>query len=276
MSKPTSSSSRLERVSIVAPGWWCPRLIGVLAFAALVGLVTAGEALAGAAVELELVLAVDASGSVDNDEFALQVRGLAAAFRDPRVVSAIESQGGDGIAVAVMQWSSPGNQIVAVDWTPIADAASAAAFAERIEGAGRLLYGETAIAHALRFATGLFVSGAFEGRRKVIDLSGDGPNNYGGMPTRIRDLAVAAGMTINGLAILNEYAELDRYYQAEVIGGPGAFVMTAADYADFAAAIRNKLVREISGPPIASARCARLGHPGVMDAGPARCENRPG
>ena len=260
----------------MAPRRWCPRLIGVLACATLAGLVTAGEALAGTAVELELVLAVDASGSVDNDEFALQVRGLAAAFRDPRVVAAIESQGAGGIAVAVMQWSSPGNQIVAVDWTPIADAASAAAFAERIEGAGRLLYGETAIAHALRFATGLFASGAFEGRRKVIDLSGDGPNNYGGMTTRIRDLAVAAGMTINGLAILNEYAELDRYYEAEVIGGRGAFVMTAADYADFATAIRNKLVREISGPPIASARCAREGHPGVMDAGPARCENRPG
>ena len=248
----------------------------MLAFAGLAGLATAGEALAGVAVELELVIAVDASGSVDNDEFALQVRGLAGAFRDPRVVAAIESHGAAGIAVAVMQWSSPGNQIVAVEWTAIADAASAAAFAERIEGAGRLLYGETAIAHALRFAAGLFVGGAFEGRRKVIDLSGDGPNNFGGVPRRVRDLAVAGGVTINGLAILNEYAELDRYYEDEVIGGPGAFVMIAADYADFATAIRNKLVREIAGPPIASVRCARLGRPGVMDAAPARCENRPG
>ena len=248
----------------------------MLAFVGLAGLATAGHALAGAVVELELVIAVDASGSVDNDEFALQVRGLAAAFRDPRVLAAIESQGAAGIAVAVMQWSSPGNQIVAVEWTAIVDAASAAAFAVRIEGAGRLLYGETAIAHALRFATGLFASGAFEGRRKVIDLSGDGPNNFGGVPRRIRDLAVAAGVTINALAILNEYAELDRYYEAEVIGGPGAFVMTVADYADFATAIRDKLVREIAGPPIASLRCARLGHPAIMDAGPARCENRPG
>ena len=236
---------------------------------------TAGEAIAGDD-ELELVIAVDASGSVDNREFALQVQGLASAFRDPRVVAAVESHGVAGIAVAVMQWSSPGNQIVAVDWTAVADAASASALAERIESAGRLLYGETAIAHALRFASGLFAHGNFDGRRKVINLSGDGPNNFGGVTGQVRDLAVAAGMTINGLAILNEYAELDRYYAAEVIGGPGAFVMTATDYQDFADAIRNKRVREIEGPPIASARCARERHPAAMDAHPARCENPSG
>ena len=268
--------SRLDRPLIVARRWLRRRLVGVLALAGLAGLATAGEAIPGEAVELELVIAVDASGSVDNGEFALQVQGLANAFRDPKVVAAIEGQGAAGIAVAVLQWSSPGNQIVAVDWTAVADAASASDLAERIESAGRLLHGETAIAHALRFASGLFAHGDFEGRRKVIDLSGDGPNNFGGVPRQVRDLAVAAGVTINGLAILNEYAELDRYYEDEVIGGPGAFVMTAVDYQDFANAIRNKLLREIAGPPIASARCARERRIAVMDARPARCENPSG
>ena len=239
---------------------------------------TAGEALPAEAVELELVIAVDASGSVDNDEFALQVEGLANAFRNPRVVAAIEGHGTAGIAVTVMQWSSPGNQIVAVDWTAVADVASASALAERIESAGRLLYGETAIAHALRFARGLFAGDRFDGRRKVIDLSGDGPNNFGGVPRQVRDLAVADGVTINGLAILNEYAELDRYYEAEVIGGPGAFVMAAVDYQDFATAIRNKLVREIVGPPIMlnPPKCPHGARRPTMDAGSLRCENRSG
>ena len=270
--------SHHERTLVVARRRRRRRLIGIFAITGLAGLVTAGEALPGEAVELELVIAVDASGSVDNDEFALQVRGLANAFRDPQVVAAVESHGAAGIAVAVMQWSSPGNQIVAVDWTAVADRASASALAELIEAAGRLLYGETAIAHALRFASGMFVDGRFDGRRKVIDLSGDGPNNFGGVPRQVRDLAVAAGMTINGLAITNEYAELDRYYEAEVIGGPGAFVMIAVDYRDFAVAIRDKLVREIAGPPIAfnPPRCPHGAPRPTVDAGSPGCENRSG
>ena len=223
------------------------RLLSLLACA---WLATAGAAAADEVVSLELLLAVDASGSVDNDEFALQSRGLAMAFRDPLLHAAIEGHGGAGIAVAVMQWSSPGHQLVAVDWTEVRDAASAAAFAERIEAAGRLLHGETAVAHALRVAAGLFADNGFRGRRRVIDLSGDGPDNFGGRTRHWRDRAVAAGITVNALAITNEYPELDLYYRTEVIGGPGAFVATATDYGDFAAAIRSKLWREIA-PPLA-------------------------
>lgn len=209
-------------------------------------------------VELELVLAVDASGSVDAREFNLQVLGLATAFRDPDVVAAIRSVGSGGIAVAVVQWSGPGHQLVVVEWTPVFDARSAEHLADRIEAAGRQIHGETSITHALRFSMQLLATNAFDGRRKVIDVSGDGPNNFGARPDPTRDLAVAAGVTVNGLAILNESPDLDRYYRDHVIGGPGAFLITAADYQDFATAIRLKLIQDIRGAPFALEMPARI------------------
>ncbi len=202
-------------------------------------------------VELELVLAVDASGSVDAGEFDLQVRGLATAFRDPDVVAAIRGVGPAGIAVALMQWSGPGHQLVVVDWTSVSDTRSAAHLADRIEAAGRQIHGETSITRALGFSMQLFATNGFDGRRKVIDVSGDGPNNFGTPPDPMRDLAAAAGITVNGLAILNERPDLDRYYRDHVIGGPGAFLLTAADYQDFATAIRLKLIQDIRGAPFA-------------------------
>ena len=200
-------------------------------------------------VAIELILAVDASGSVDAAEFDLQTRGLANAFRDPDVVAAIRGAG--GIAVALVQWSGPGHQLVVVDWITVFDNRSAGHFADRIEAAGRLIHGETSITHALRFCMQLFGTNGFSGRRKVIDVSGDGPTNFGIPADAMRDLAAAAGITINGLAILNEWPDLDRYYSDHVIGGPGAFVVTAGDYQDFAKAIRLKLIREIRGVPVA-------------------------
>ncbi len=201
------------------------------------------------AVELELVLAVDTSASVDSREFDLQMKGLAAAFRDPGVVAAVRRIG--SVAVVLVQWGGPLSQATSVDWTYVFDAESAARFADRIESARRLyLVEETAIAQALDFATRLFDENGFDGRRRVIDVSGDGPNNYGYHPDIVRDWAVAAGITVNGLAILNEHADVDRYYRDHVIGGPGAFVIRAADYLDFAPAIRRKLIREISGAPM--------------------------
>ncbi len=200
-------------------------------------------------VAIELVLAVDASGSVDAAEFDLQTRGLANAFRDPDVVAAIRGAG--VVAVALVQWSGPGHQLVVVDWVTVFDASSAGHFADRIEAAGRLIHGETSITHALRFCMQLFGTNGFSGRRKVIDVSGDGPTNFGFPPDAMRDLVTAAGITINGLAILNEWSDLDRYYRDHVIGGPGAFVVTAGDYQDFATAIRLKLIQEIRGVPIA-------------------------
>ena len=202
-------------------------------------------------VALELALAIDTSSSVSVEEYELQRRGLAEAFRDPEVQGAIRSLGAPGIAVALIQWSGNRMQGTSVDWTRLSDAPSAERFAAAVEASGRLFTGSTALGGAVRFALGEIERNLFEGRRKVIDVSGDG---FSGLsPRRERDRAVARGVTINGLAILNEKAELGGYYAAHVIGGPGAFVLTAASYEDFAEAIREKLVKEIAGLEVATA-----------------------
>jgi Protein of unknown function (DUF1194) len=209
-------------------------------------------------VDLALVLAVDSSGSVDFHEFELQVRGIAGAFLDPEVIEAIEGAAPNGIAISVFQWSGPHEQLVAVDWTKVTDAAGAAALAAEIQAIDRVLIGETALAAALRFAAAHLQHGRVRGARRVIDVSGDGPTNAGGAPDPVRDAAAWAGITINGLAILNESPTLDLYYADHVVGGPGAFIMTARDYEDFARAIRLKLLKEIRGAPLAEAEPGRL------------------
>lgn len=224
-----------------------------LALASLLLSAALGGARAEVGVDLELVLAIDGSGSVDFGEFELQTAGIAGALRDPEVIEAIEGAAPNGIAVSVMQWSGRREQLVAVDWTKVTDAAAAAALAAKIQAMDRILIGETAIADALRFATEHLQYGGFRGARRVIDVSGDGPTNAGGEPDPIRDAAVRAGITINGLAILNESPTLDLYYADHVIAGPDAFIMTAHDYEDFARAIRLKLLKEIRGAPLAEA-----------------------
>jgi hypothetical protein len=186
-------------------------------------------------VDLELILAVDSSSSVSPDEFSLQMQGLANAFRDPAVHAAIQAAGDLGIAVAMVQWSDNRKQTLAINWTP-----------------RYLIGGGTAIGGAVNFSAHHLRINPFEGRRKVIDVSGDGRTNQGSNPARARDDAVAQGITINGLAILNEDALVDRHYLANVIGGTGSFVMQADDYADFARAIVEKLIKEIAGVPIAA------------------------
>jgi len=201
-------------------------------------------------VALELVLAIDSSGSVDRREFDLQLKGIADAFRDPRVVAAVEKTG--SLAVTLLQWSGPGHQRVTMDWTRVEDAASAAGFAAALEAAGRQIEGETAIAPALRFAVALLQENGLEGARRVVDVSGDGASNWGEDPDAVRDAAVSAGITVNGLAISNEQPALADYYRRHVIGGDGAFLMEARDYVDFARAMRRKLIREIEGTPVGS------------------------
>ena len=203
-------------------------------------------------VDLELVLAVDASASVSDEEFNLQVRGLAEAFWHRSVGQAIRAAGDLGLAVALIQWADYRQHALSVDWTVVRDAASARQFAKQVEGVRRTVYGNTALGVALEFAILQLEGNGFVGRRKVIDVSGDGPNNQGSAAWLVRDLAVARGITVNGLAILNEDPTLDRYYFTNVIGGPGAFVMTANDYAAYRLAILTKLVKEISGPPTAA------------------------
>lgn len=206
-------------------------------------------------VELELVLAVDTSASVSNDEYVLQMVGIADAFRHPEVLDAIAFYGAAGIAVSVVQWSAGDQQIQSVGWHHVTDTGSAERLARGIEASPRAFgVNTTAIGSALRFSVRLFDGNGFAGRRQTIDVSGDGRNNAGLVASTERDRAVAAGVTVNGLAILNGDTELERYYKINVIGGPRAFVDTAADFVDFARAIRDKLIREIApivahGPP---------------------------
>ena len=203
-------------------------------------------------VDLELVLAVDASGSVSDEEFNLQVHGLAEAFRHRSVGQAIRAAGDLGLAVALIQWADDDQHALSVDWTVVRDAASARQFAKQVDGVRRTVYGNTALGVALEFAILQLEGNGFVGRRKVIDVSGDGPNNQGSAAWLVRNLAVARGITVNGLAILNEVPTLDLYYRSNVIGGTGAFVITANDYAAYRLAILTKLLKEISGPPTAA------------------------
>jgi hypothetical protein len=227
-------------------------LAALTLLAGLAWLASPAGAQQGEPVDLELVLAVDASSSVTIHEFDLQMRGLSEAFRHPAVLAAIRAAGDLGIAVALVQWSDNRKQIVAVDWTKVRSEASAAGLANRIGATPRFIIGGgTAIGGAIAFSARQFEISAFEGRRKVIDVSGDGRANQGALPSRVRDEAVAQGITINGLAILNEDPTVDTYYRIHVIGGTGAFIMAADDYDDFAKAIVEKLIKEISGVPIA-------------------------
>ena len=216
----------------------------------------------GRPVDLELVLAVDASSSVSASEFELQIQGLAQAFRDPRVLQAIRAAGGLGVAVSLVQWSDHRKQFLAVDWTLVADSDGARAFADEVADTPRFVIGGgTAIGGALNFAMRLLDGNDYQGRRRVIDVSGDGRANQGAEPAKLRDRAVALGITINGLAILNEDMTVADYYRDQVIGGAGAFVMTANDYESYALAILTKLLREIAGALIAARPGGRPGGP---------------
>ena len=204
-------------------------------------------------VDLQLILAVDASGSVNQERFELQKRGYAAAFLTRAVLGAIRSGPAQAIAVTMVQWTGPALQVQVVPWTRIGDTESAAALADLIAAAPRRLFGGgTSISGAIDHAMTLWQQSPYHGARRVIDISGDGANNRGRSAAEARDEAVRAGVAINGLPILSLEPELDRYYEDNVIGGPGAFVVAATSYDNFADAILKKLIHEIaardSGP----------------------------
>jgi hypothetical protein len=201
-------------------------------------------------VDLALVLAVDASRSVDAEEFDLQRSGYARAFRDPRVLAAIQGGANGAIAVVYFQWSGPRVQHVAVPWSVLREPGDLAAFADAIEHADRTIFGGgTSVSGAIDYGVDLFRRAPADPVRRVIDISGDGSNNNGRLPHYARDEAVAQGVTINGLTILNDEPMLDAYYYSNVIGGPGSFVIATADYETFANAILSKLIREIAYDP---------------------------
>jgi uncharacterized protein DUF1194 len=198
-------------------------------------------------LDLLLVLAVDASGSVDMRRFELQKRGYAAAFRNPRVLAAIRSGAAQAIAVTMHQWTGPRLQVHVVPWMVVRDVASAEALAAAIDGSQRQLFGGgTSISGAIDYSRLLLAASPFAATRRTIDVSGDGANNIGRPARAARDEAVRDGITINGLPILSVEPDLDTYYFENVIGGPGAVMVPADSYESFAEAILKKLIVEIA------------------------------
>ena len=204
-------------------------------------------------INLELALLVDVSASVNDEEFRLQSKGLAAAFRSPRVLTALGAMARGGMAVCVVQWADHEHQHLSVEWTVLERDTDVLHFAERIESMPRDIDGgHTAIGDALAFGLNEIRSNRYAGARRVIDLSGDGRYNDGRSLRSAREDVLKHGITINGLAILNELPLLASYFRDQLIGGPGAFVITAQDYSDFAHAMSLKLDREIRSAPVAN------------------------
>jgi Ca-activated chloride channel homolog len=232
---------------------WIMRVWALVTAAVLLGISSASGAWAeevGGPVDLELVLAVDASGSISTGALEFQLRGHAAAFRDPQVADALTVGGARAIAVTLVQWAGPNTLETVVPWTRIGDAADAKRFADSIADMTRPPRdGSTAMGSAIDRAVDLFDGSGFTAPRRVIDICSNGFSNAGVDVSGARDRAVKHGVTINALAILDEYDWLEDYYIESVIGGPFAFVRTAESRESFANAILRKLIEEIAGVP---------------------------
>ncbi|WP_270934555.1 DUF1194 domain-containing protein [Falsiroseomonas oryzae] len=203
------------------------------------------------AVDLLLVLAVDASGSIDDDEFALQRDGIAEAVAHPAVLAAIRSKPRRAIGIAMVEWGSPAAAATVVDWLRVADAASAEAAALALRDAPRSRQSWNAIGDALVHAGALLAAAPWRAAERTIDVSGDGPDMRSTVPaSAARDALVAQGVVVNGLAIEASSnwrdGRLAALYERDVMGGPGAFVLRADHRRDFARAMRAKLIREIA------------------------------
>ncbi len=221
-----------------------------------------GTAVRGQDVDVAIALAADVSRSVDQEEFELQRRGYAAAVTSPRFLSAVRSGLHRAVALCFIEWAGIGQQAITVDWTVIRDGEGASEFAKVLLSAPRSSMGRTAIGDALDFAVTQLEGLKVTPVRRVIDVSGDGTSNSGRPASAARDDAVTKGITINGLAIINEktsgefgsyvYAHthptggLPNYYRENVVGGPGAFVLQIVNFDTFAEAMTNKLVTEVS------------------------------
>jgi hypothetical protein len=229
----------------------------------LAALAIAAAALAGPApaeeVDLEIVLMVDVSRSMTAHELEIQRRGYAAALNTDAVYAAVQSGLLQKVAMAYVEWA--GIQRVVVDWRLLESREDLAAFAEALGGGLGAGQQRTSISEALVFGTDMIETNGYEGIRRVLDVSGDGPNNQGRPVTQARDAAVAAGLVINGLPLMTRegmgaqggIVDLDGYYRDCVTGGPGSFVVPVYDWDDFADAVRRKLVLEMAaGPPAAA------------------------
>ena len=212
-----------------------------------------GAALAVEHVDLKLVLATDVSGSISNAELRIERQGTAAAFVDPAVIKAIENGALGRIAVAMLDFSSPGFGKAVIDWRIVHDRESAIAFARAVVAVPRTPGNRTSISNAIELGTALIESSEKDivATRKVIDVAGDGPNNDGKAVQPVRQKAMAQGIVVNGLPIMDPSAngffpDLDKYYQACVAGGRGSFVIAVHSFTDFGSAMRRKLILEIS------------------------------
>lgn len=216
---------------------------------------TAARAQGKAAVDVALVLAVDASGSISPAEFQLQKEGIAAAITNDEVLQAVTGGRHGRIAIAYVEWGGPANAQVVVDWMMVGDFGEATLFATTLLSAPRSSQSYNALGDAIALSTALIAACPCRPARRVIDISGDNPDNRSEIPAPLaRDSAVAAGITVNALAILASGSGgadgnpwLVENYQANVIGGFAAFVMTASSRADFASALRQKMILEIAG-----------------------------
>jgi len=206
-------------------------------------------------VDLSLAMAIDISGSIDPDEAKLQREGYVQAFRDPVIVRAILGGPNGRIAVAYYEWSDSWMQKLLVDWTLLDSEATIAAFANRLAELPISIARRTSISGAIRYAIPLFGRSPYEPARKVLDISGDGSNNDGGLVTDMRYEALRERIVINGLPIMNDRpnpfgfpneTDLDRYYLHCVTGGPRSFVEVASNFEDFPRAVRKKLLQEVA------------------------------
>lgn len=222
------------------------RGIGSRGFCVLVALAAPALAQSKTPVVIELVLALDSSASVDAREFQLQNEGIALAFRDPDVLQAVDNLKPFGAAIAIIQWGGPGETQVVLPFTHIENARDAKAFGFRMSLVRRWMRASvTSVATGISDSAALLQANTFEGQRKVIDVSGDGPDNSGDNLEGARHNALASGITINGLSIEAEEAGLHAYYRDHVIIGADSFAEPAQGFEDFARAIKEKLLREL-------------------------------
>jgi len=198
-------------------------------------------------VDLALILAVDCSHSVSNQEFELQMKGLARAFSNPDIISAISDM---TIAIMLVQWSGSDNQVISVPWTIIGNEITTYRLSQKIARTPRQALGKTSISAVIDFAIVQFANSVFQTSRQVIDISADGVNNDGIGTKAARQRAKAVGITINGLTILKDVRNLDSYFRQFITTGPGNFVIKADNYDDYGTAIKHKLLREIRGLPL--------------------------
>ncbi|WP_374729234.1 DUF1194 domain-containing protein [Roseitalea porphyridii] len=213
-------------------------------------------------VDVELVLAVDVSRSMSPEELDIQRRGYAEALVSDEVIDAM----GDGllgrVAIQYVEWAGQYNQRIVVDWTLIEDRADAHAFARQLLAHRSPSMSRTSISGGINFAVNAISTNAYSGNRRIIDISGDGPNNQGPYVVRARDEALAAGIIINGLPLMTrdgiysqfDIERLDLYYRDCVIGGPGAFLIPVLSWEEFPEAVRRKIVLELAGHSLPPAR----------------------